>query len=144
MKYIHYGYERLDKSRIKPIKNEYMWHKPTGGLWASPVGAAMGWKEWCEQEEFMLERLETFCTFSVREDAHIYQINSKEDIDAMPKQSLQAPIRCDDAIDFEKMLADGVDAIQYNLSSNWRLQWVSNGWDCDSILIMNPTVIIDE
>jgi hypothetical protein len=144
MKYIHYGYDRLDVSKIKPIKNRYMWHKPSGGLWASPVSAAMGWKEWCEQEEFMLDRLETFCTFSLREDANIYEINSTEDVEAMPRQDQAIQMKTIKAIDFEKMLADGVDAIQFNLSANPCLYWDLYGWDCDCILIMNPAVIINE
>ena len=144
MRFIHYGFDRLDKSRIKPIKNEPMWNKPAGGLWASPVGAPFGWKEWCEEEEFFLEKLETFCTFSLREDTRIYSIHTKEDVDAMPRQSRTLPFPRAHAIDFEKMLADGVDVIQFNLSQNWMLQFELNGWDCDSILVLNPGVIVEE
>jgi len=49
---LHYGFEQLDVSKIEPIRNIPMWHKPAGGLWASPVDAEFGWKDWCEQEEF--------------------------------------------------------------------------------------------
>ena len=48
--YIHYGSKKLHK--IKPIKNQPYFPKPEGGLWASPVDAPFGWKEWCEREHF--------------------------------------------------------------------------------------------
>ena len=106
----------------------------------------------------MLDRLETSCTFSLQEEANIYQINSREDVVAMPRQKINPPsleigklllqpekqFEVVKAIDFEKMLADGVDAIQFNLSANPCLYWDLYGWDCDCILIMNPAIIIDE
>lgn len=156
MRYIHYGFEQLDISKIEPIKNQPMWHKPSGGLWASPEGAAFGWKEWCEEEGFNLERLEKNCTFSLREDANIYQIHSRDDVDALPRQnvalpwqnlaiprnSVFPPVADIVAVDFEKMMADGVDAIQFNMSEDFELYWALYGWDCDCILVMNPDVII--
>ena len=44
--------------------------------------------------------------------------------------------------DFEKMVEDGVDAIKLNLSKgDYELYYEFYGWDCDSILIMNPDII---
>ena len=43
--------------------------------------------------------------------------------------------------DFEKMLADGWDAIEFRLSEDSELYWALYGWDCDSILVMNPDVV---
>ena len=39
MRYIHYGCTSFDKLKFQEIK---------GGLWASPIDAEYGWKDWCE------------------------------------------------------------------------------------------------
>ena len=48
---------------------------------------------------------------------------------------------CDLTIDFEK-LASRYDAIEVLISKDGRLYSALYGWDCDSILILNPNVII--
>lgn len=52
MKFIHYGSKEFDKDRFTEIHNIPMCNKPSGGLWASPVGVEFGWKEWCEDNDF--------------------------------------------------------------------------------------------
>ena len=48
--------------------------------------------------------------------------------------------------DFEKIMAMGYDVIDYRLSDDisgiGKLYWCLYGWDCDSILVLNPNVII--
>lgn len=41
--------------------------------------------------------------------------------------------------DFEKMLADGIDAVEIEIDE---LYYALYGWDCDSILIMNPDIVV--
>ena len=43
-------------------------------------------------------------------------------------------------LDFEK-IAKEFGAIEVNISSDEKLYWKLYGWDCDSILIMNPNVV---
>lgn len=43
-------------------------------------------------------------------------------------------------LDFEK-LSEQYDAIEVNISKCYRLYHLLYGWDCDSILIMNPDII---
>ena len=51
-------------------------------------------------------------------------------------------------IDLKKMLKQGYDGIELHLSeeitddSKDGLYWKLYGWDCDSILVMNPDVVI--
>ena len=46
-------------------------------------------------------------------------------------------------LDFEK-LAQEYDAIEVLISGDPGLYYELYGWDCDSILIMNPEIIIEE
>ena len=43
-------------------------------------------------------------------------------------------------LDFEK-LSHKYDAIEVNISSDDELYYKLYGWDCDSILVMNPDVV---
>ena len=44
-------------------------------------------------------------------------------------------------LDFEEMLRNGIDAVYVEISSDNRLYWALYGWDCDSIVVMNPAVV---
>lgn len=50
--------------------------------------------------------------------------------------------------DFEKAYYLGIDAIELHLSEDESpdgmngLYWLLYGWDCDSILILNPKIVI--
>lgn len=154
MRFIHYGSDNFDINRFEPVKNQPLRNKPNGGLWASPVGAELGWKEWCEECEFDIERLERFFEFSLSDDAKVLEICKEEDIEELPlyiEEMAEKMIqRFGDAfqtkpIDFEKLKEDGVDAVLFNLSADWRLRYGGfSGWDCDSILVMNPEVVIPD
>lgn len=138
--YIHYGSAIFNPNLFKPIRNEQRWVKPKGGLWASPVEAILGWKDWCEREEFRECIEENSFKFTLPE-SNIFVIDSVE-------QLKELPVICDPAwssistlIDFEKCMWLGYDAIELNLSTDHRLYWELYGWDCDSILVMNPDKI---
>ena len=45
-------------------------------------------------------------------------------------------------IDFELMIKNGIDVIEFNLSNDEDLYFALYGWDCDCILVLNPEVII--
>ena len=112
MRYIHYGCTSFDRSKFQEIKNEPCFCKPKGGLWASPANAEYGWKDWCE---------------------------SVQDVKAMPQ--VNTGITTFYIPDFEKMLADGWDAIELHLSECGELYWALYGWDCDCILVLNPDIV---
>ena len=156
--YIHYGANHYDPEKFKPIKNHLLFVKPEGGMWGSLKDASYGWKEWCNDQDFHTEKLEAHFRFTLAPHANILQINSKEDLVELPKvkppevngKEFPTSIMPWVLLDFEKLLADGVDAIQVNMSNdtatryNDRLYQALYGWDCDSILIMNKDVIICE
>lgn len=40
-----------------------------------------------------------------------------------------------------RKISQKYDAVEINISSDGKLYWDLCGWDCDSILVMNPDVI---
>jgi len=102
--------------------------------------------------------LEKYFIFTLAFNANILQIDNKDDLIALPKadspivngKEFPTSIMPWVLLDFEKLLADGVDAIQLNMSSdtaskyNDSLYQTLYGWDCDSLLVMNRDVIICE
>mgnify|MGYP001322952334 CR=1 FL=1 len=135
--YIHYGHDRFDPNLFHHIQNEHNWVKPKGGLWASPVNAKLGWKDWCKIEEFRECIEENSFKFTLP-GANIFVIDSVEKLNALPSLGLNCIRKL---IDFEKCIELGYDAIELNLSSDHQLYWELYGWDCDSIIVMNPDKI---
>ena len=138
-RYIHYGHKEFDPQKFQEIKNQPMLPKPKGGLWASPVNAEYGWKDWCEAENFRDCNSEESFLFRLKDVAKVYHIRSMQDVKSMPL--IETGITTYYVPDFEKMLTDGWDAIELHLSECQELYWELYGWDCDSILIMNKDII---
>lgn len=149
-KYIHYGHKKFERVRFCPIRNRECFSKPDGGLWASPVDAKYGWSGWCEENDFRECNEDNSFTFTLREGANVLHIRDIEYLERLPQIKSEYALWCQ--LDFEKLLEDGIDAIELHLSeedvSNLTvcegLYWSLYGWDCDSILIMNPNVIVCE
>lgn len=153
MKYIHYGSNKFDKDKFLRVKNcDHDWTKPQeGGFWASPIGTKRGWKQWCESEGFHIDKLNNSFKFDLAADSKIFHIKSYDDLKKLPKfPNLICNIPITSLyykIDFEKASKE-YDAIELHLSedknSNYEesLYFKLYGWDCDSILIMNPDIII--
>lgn len=146
--YIHYGSANFNPRYFKQVTNrDQLRVKPNGGLWASRVDAKHGWRNWCECEEFRLEDLNTHFRFLITPAAKVAHLYTSKDLDRLPRRN-DCFDRWDEFYpDFEQMVKDGCDAIELHLSStdkNWDndgLYWRLYGWDCDSILIMNPKII---
>lgn len=114
--------------------------KPMGGLWASRIDAAYGWKEWCNSSDFRDCTEENSFTFSLSNNARVLYINSVNDLEDLPELHNEFGICSWKLLDFEE-LAKTYDAIEVNISSDPELYFALYGWDCDSILIMNPNII---
>ena len=152
-KYIHYGSKHFDSSKFVPIKNQ-TFIKPLGGFWASPVDSTYGWREWNDRSGFAKIVEEESFQFTLKENANVLHIYETNDLKDLPKETIPGfPILSDSIspiyLDFEKILESGVDAIELHLTEERRydndflkgLYWSLYGWDCDSILIMNPDII---
>ena len=153
MKYIHYGADKFDRNKFLRIVNQdHDWTKPKqGGIWASSIDAKFGWKQWCESEDFYTERLQKSFQFCLLSNAKVCHIRNYKDLYKLPELSnkiLDIPIKSIYyRIDFEKA-SKVYDAIELHLSEDIYTDYQNSlyfklyAWDCDSILIMNPDIII--
>lgn len=133
-RYIHYGCSEFDLKKFIPIKNREFFSKPYGGFWASPVDAAFGWKDWNEANDFAECDSKNAFIFTLTPEARILHLENREDFDGLPE--IESIVY---GLDFEKLMEMGYDGVE--MKSNWTTHDLLYGWDCDSILIMNPNVI---
>lgn len=142
-KYIHYGHKKFDRSLFTQPQNRRAFMKPIGGMWASPTDAPFGWKQWCEENHFRECSEDCSFAFTLTESANVCHIRSVSDARLLPQMSK------DDLClewwvypDFEELMRRGIDAVELHLSEDWKLYDTLYGWDCDSIVILNPEVIV--
>lgn len=161
--YVHYGATKLDTQRVLASHNRqfHLGSKPDYGLWASPVEAAYGWKDWCKDNDFRECDENNAFYFELEKNAKVLEIRDEIDIkpyyedncmSSMFKLSIynggdeiSQPFRTSviGAIDYAKIVNDGYDAVELFQSQNWHLHdTVFNSWDCDSIVILNPYIIV--
>lgn len=139
--YIHYGHKEFDINKFVIPTNRPYNNKPAGGLWASRTDAKYGWKHWCEKECFCDCREDNSFMFKLSDKANILYINCVEDVHKLPDQKTDLELTCIKTVDFEQLMLNGIDAIEFNISNDWNLYMALYGWDCDSILILNPNII---
>lgn len=144
MKYVHYGNDKFDINKFKPITNNPLIpSKPLGGFWASRMDSDFSWKNYCAKEDYDIN-LDKYIVFSIDSQARILTITNTEQLKDLPrlenKKSLYIRHACA-RLDFEK-LAEKYDAIEVFINEHNDLYFELFGWDCDSLLIMNPQIII--
>ena len=146
--YIHYGATQFDPLLSFPIKNEYCWVKPKGGLWASRKNATFGWKDWCAGEEFRDCTEDCSFEFVIEDENRIATVSTLQQLCRLPRIE-NSRLASSYLIDFEKCVRFGIDAIELcwygeefaNVASG-DLHFELYGWDCDSIVVLNPDIII--
>lgn len=140
--YIHYGSTKFSNDEWEPIRNEN-WIKPHGGLWASAIDASYGWKDWNENSDYQIcDEMNSF-KFKLKPEAKLLVIDSVNALKRLDKLQYTVTTLVRDIyfLNFERLLEDGYDAIDFQLSKDHELYWSMYGWDCDSILVMNKDVI---
>ena len=142
MDLIHYGSDCFDPEQFRPIADDIEGSriKPSGGLWTSPVGSEHGWKDWCESEDFHTGRLRK--SFTVRFTGRLFVIATQMDLYAIPESitpwGAWIPL-------WKKLMDRGFDAVHLT----WEGQCATRhthpkslrGWDCETVLVMNPKSI---
>ena len=124
--------------------------KPRYGLWASPTDADYGWRQWIESEDFRVdEYTQSSFEFDLSSGARILHIYSEDDImpfiikDKEFGMFFMSKTAIGDRIDFDRIAGD-YDGLELHLSDNYGElhDSIFYTWDCDSIVIWNPDVII--
>lgn len=148
--YIHYGSTQFDPTKGFPIKNEANWSKPIGGLWASRKNATFGWKDWCAAEEFRECTDDNSFDFVIKDGSNVATVSNLLQLQQLPKMEIcRRSGVYNYNIDFEKCVQAGIEAIELcwygdefrNISSG-DLHFALLGWDCDSIVVLNPDAVI--
>lgn len=143
MEYIHYGHNKFDKNRFDAIKNRPYSVKPLGGLWASRTDTEDGWKDFVKGNNLSIGDFRTSFKFTLKDTARVLTIDNHEMLDNLPQVKNDLPMEAYKVLDFEKLLED-YDAVEVLISEDGWLYHKLYGWDCDSILIMNPDIIVSE
>ena len=153
--FVHYGTNKIEKNRIRKIRNRKGWNKPSGGIWASPLNSNHSWRKFCLNEGFNVSSLDKHSLFKLRPGSKIYTINSYLDLFRLKKYFIHHPNRIfkNITIDYEKMKKDWYDGVYlteegehdtrhsyYNYSIDENLDLY--GWDCESIVIFNKDIIV--
>lgn len=140
--YIHYGSSCFVPQLFEPIKNVKRRAKPSGGLWAAKDDRR-GWFEFCLDMDFPSERTDTSFTFTLRKDANVLHLSNPEDLKDLPRFKTRQPRWLREyhwpPLDFEELLRRGVDAIDVEIKN---LHDHMPTWDCDSLLVLNPNVVL--
>lgn len=161
--YIHYGSTKFDPNKGFPIKNSSdLCIKPQGGLWASRTTAECGWKQWCEAECFRDCIEENSFKFIIKDGFRVETLSNLDQLTKLPPNEIaynkiykrpppiynnpHEPIPDQYFIDFEKCLNEGISAIElcfYGLeyTTQGNLHYALYGWDCDSIVILDPNCV---
>lgn len=152
--YIHYNSDEYDKERLRRAVNDPEKHRPfydkPHGLWASPEKCDLSWKDWCEYEDFYVEKLEKSFKFKLSPNAKILRINRLKDaykyIIIEVDDFLSDPNLTYTSLKLDlAQIYHYYDAMEVNMSNdyiNFHNNIIFNAWDVDSICIWNPDVII--
>ena len=147
--YIHYGANAYDCTKFEKITNKGT-NKPNGGLWSSPVQSpVISWHDWCEYNDYRTHALNESFEFDIDPKAKILTIESDDDLNkldiydlyvVLTKNGLPSPCREYWDLDFEQMALDW-DGIKVSITTS-KIYFALYGWDCDTLLIFNPEIII--
>ena len=145
MKVVHYTkpFFKLHSITIKNCDGKSgLFIKPRGGLWCSPVDSEYGWIDWCRAESFGDIDHEQMVTLDI-DTSNFVVIDSVQDMETkLPWYQFDGPVQ---AIDFEKMVQQGVDGIHLTekgqIDTRWSHPHNLYGWDCETVFIMNERCI---
>jgi hypothetical protein len=152
--YVHYGTTKFNKEQFKPIETSPFFPKPRGGFWASAKDAKFGWREWSRKANYKETRDDNKIEFKLSPEARVLTLESTQDIaDAVKRYPTELPkeIQAHDMAGISRMIlcpldfnaiSRDYDAIEV-IVSNWNgVSQMLPMWDCDSIVVMNPDIVM--
>ena len=149
MRYIVLGKTELKEELFnKDLTNNGI-NKPKGGLWSSPYNkdTISGWYQFCKEENFVKADNTVGVIFTLKEEARIYTIDTKEDLDNLANKYpivVKENLRYNFMIDYTKVSKD-YDAIYLTDKGQWATRFsrpnTLYGWDCETLLVLNFNAI---
>lgn len=126
-------------------------NKPKTGFWGSPVDAAFGWKEWCENEEYGDYDFENPIKWKLKE-GKIFQVDWDDlETDEFNRYLIYTKDIFTPNLDFITMHNDEIIAVELlNASIGHsflrldRTELMFNSWDCESIVVLDKDCIVFE
>ncbi len=160
MKVVHFSEEK--EFQLRPIIISNSWEqlggKPRGGLWASPSSSRASWEQFCQGKDYFNIGSLTRVEMEV-DTTNFLTIDSAADLGKIPLRELsleKLPTTLEITmalVDFEKMVADGIDGIYLTDRGQQESRFTFlkedlytfpmslYGWDCECLLIMNEGCI---
>ena len=149
--YVSYLKGEFDRNKIViPDNINSFRSKPECAFWGSPENGTYTWKDFCRDEGFIHYN---YCfKFKLKEDSFIYQVQDIDDLKDIP---LTDGKYFGKIIDFNELREQGFDGLElfdscighmflpknkYKDISD--IETCFNMWDCESIAIWNPDIII--
>ena len=149
MRYIVLGKTELKEELFnKDLTNNGI-NKPKGGLWSSPYNkdTISGWYQFCKEQNFIKADNTVGVIFTLKEEARVYTIDSKEDLDNLANKYpivVKENLRYNFMIDYTKVSKD-YDAIYLTDKGQWATRFsrpnTLYGWDCETLLVLNFNAI---
>ena len=129
---IHYGSASFDPARFsKPTHSDGI-NKPRGGYWCSPINSKYGWREWV-RDNMDEWQTDVHHTATIRGNGLI--INKREDYTG-PFASRGSS----EQWDWDWIIAH-YDFIWLTYEGECDCHMSLYGWDCESIVVLNPAAI---
>ena len=149
MRYIVLGKTELKEELFnKDLTNNGI-NKPKGGLWSSPYNkdTISGWYQFCKEQNFVKADNTVGVIFTLKEEARVYTIDSKEDLDNLvnkyPNDVLEI-LKEIAGLNFIAVSKD-YDAIYLTDKGQWATRFSQPntlyGWDCETLLVLNFNAI---
>ena len=152
--FVHYGSLTFDSARFELPDDLVYRNKPSGGFCASHCKSENSWKKWCKDNDYHRQcddRVSFY--FHLSPEAHILSIVTLEDCKRLPRRRTgyefmrTEPLQIE-AINYKECVENGIDAIEYKYDVAKKskdfaaINEFMKEWDCDSILILNPDIIV--
>lgn len=140
--YTHYGADKFDKNLFRYPKTHFA-TKPAGGFWGSPNDSNFGWNEWNEEQGYGNLNNEKKIRFTLTPSAKVVTIDSEASYNELYKKYKTEKQWWDlnDRLDWDKIFQD-YDAMEVYITRYDALYMKMYTWDCDSICVFNPNVIV--
>ena len=154
---------RNSDSIPKPADGTGFWGSREDGTYEDGT-LIYGWKEWCRDSKTNPELLKRSFRFRLSDGARLLVLQEPSDLLPLPKtapwelKDTSASLNLSDGefpsldqifeqyrrnpcyLDYEKMMEEGVDAIE--LRNSHLFGRFLTGWDCDCVVVLNPDVIV--